>query len=190
ERALVDQLAHLAGVKAAPFGNAAHQLLEDRMQQRVGLLAMRRRHLRLGQDVHRGLVLGAMIEARLDAELVERAAEERRLDAQADQPDLAEGLQPQLVEGRAQVIGARAGAELAEAVGITESELALGAKGGDGVAQLLDLRRAGLACAEARHQPLDAWIVAGALERVEHVAEIALFAEKDALHAAMGWGLG
>src|SRR6185437_15759740 len=136
------------------------------------------------------LVLGAMLEAWLDAELVERAAEERHLDAQAHQPDLAEGLQPQLVEGRAQVIRAGARAELAEAVGIAEGELALGSEGADGVTQLLDLRGADLALAEACHQPFDARIVAGALQRVEHVAEIALLAQEDALDTAVGRRLG
>src|SRR6185437_9160591 len=98
ERPLIDELPHLTRLEPASLRDATHHLLEDRMQQGVGFLAMRRRHLGLGQDVHRRLVLGAMLEAWLDAELVERAAEERHLDAQAHQPDLAEGLQPQLVE--------------------------------------------------------------------------------------------
>ena len=56
ERAPVDQLAHLAGLEPASLGDAAHDLPVDGVEQRLGLLAMRRRHLGFGQDVHRRLV--------------------------------------------------------------------------------------------------------------------------------------
>ena len=68
------------------------------------LIALRWLHLLVGHRVHRGFVFRAMVEARDESEQVERAAEERRLDPQADQPDLAERLQPDLVEGRREVI--------------------------------------------------------------------------------------
>ena len=77
-----------------------------------------------------------------DAELVEQAAQQRRLDQDAGQAERADRLQVDLLEGGGEIVAARAGAELAEAVGIGVGELALRAEARDRGAQLLALCQA------------------------------------------------
>ena len=64
-------------------GDAAHDLAELRVDQPLGGLAVRRGEAVLGERVDRVLVLAAGREARHDAELVQRAAQERRLGQHA-----------------------------------------------------------------------------------------------------------
>jgi hypothetical protein len=186
EGALVDERAHARGIELPSGGDAGHHLIVDRAQQRLGLLAVRRCHLGFGEGVRRRLVFRTMLEARRDAQHVERAAKERHLDAHADEPDLADRLQPDLVERGGEIITAHAGADLAEAVGIGQCEFALGAELRQRVAQLLRLRGAEPAVADAREDALDAAIALRALDAVEHVAQGRLLAEEDALDAVVG----
>ena len=103
--ALVDEIADQGGIEIPPLRDPGHDLAAQRREQRSGFLALRRGHGGFGQHVHRRLVFLAIVEARHDAELVERTAEERLLGAQPHQAQEAQRLQPDLVAGRSQVIG-------------------------------------------------------------------------------------
>ena len=69
-----------------------------------------------------------MVELRDDPEKVEGALQERDLGIETGQADIPHRLQPDLVEGRRQIVGPGARAELAKAVGKGERELALARK--------------------------------------------------------------
>ena len=101
----------------------------------------------------------------------------RRLGTQPDQADAAHRLQPDLVERGGQIIGAGAGAELAEAVGIGDRELALGAEGGDRVAQLCASASPISSSPTRARRPLTRGSSPARLDRVENVAQRRLGAE-------------
>ena len=172
----VDRLPHLAFGQFPPQGDALDNLPGDRRQQRLDLLAMRRGHLGLGQQVHRGLVLLAMIEFGDDPEEVERSLDERRFRVEPGQADIADWLQPDLVERRRQIIGPRSRAKLAKAVGKSYGELALASERRDCVADLLDLGQTELVITEAGEQDLDPRIVGGGFDRIEKVTQCRLAA--------------
>ena len=112
-----------------------------------------------------------------DAEPVERAAKERQVGVQPDEADRSQGLQPDFVKRGGEIIGPGPRTELAEAVGEDNRELALGAEVADRIARLLAGGKPQLVLAKPGIEPLDAWVVAGALERIEKVAQCLLAAE-------------
>ena len=171
ERPAIDQRLHLALGEMPGLGDAAGDLAGNRAEQALDLLALRRCHLGLGQEVRGALVLLAAREAGFDPEAVERAAQERHLGVQADQSDSAQRLEPDFIEGRGEVIGSGAAAELAKAFGKGDGEFALAAEGGDRVAHLLDLREAERIAVDMGVEPFDPRILAGAFERVEKAAQ-------------------
>jgi len=140
---------------------------------------MRRRHLGFGQQIHRGLEFFAMVEFRDYPEKIERPPQERGIGIKAGQPDIPQRLQPDLVEGGRQIIGASSGAELAKAIGKSESEFALAAERGDCIAHFLDLGQPVLVIADPGDHPLDARIVAGSLDRIEKISQGRLVADKE-----------
>ena len=95
----------------------------------------------LGENVHRVLVLGAMIHARNETEFVERPANERALEHQPGQPHVAGGLQVNLIERARQVVRAVAAGAFAERFGIRDGGLAAVAKCRHRIANLLNLRQ-------------------------------------------------
>ncbi len=177
QRAAVDQPAHLRRRQFARGCDAVDDLPLHRAQQILDLLALRCGHAGLGEEIGRRLVLLAMRKAGFDAELVEHAAQVGHLGIKPDQPDRPQWLQPDFVERRSEVIGPRAGAELAEAVGESDRELAFGAEIADRVAHLLAGREPEIVGAQLDIEPLDARILGGAIERVKKVAQRGLAAE-------------
>src|SRR5947208_10020989 len=102
---------------------------------------------------------------------VERAAKERDFGIKTGQPDTAHRLEPDLIECGSEIVWPRPRTKLAKAVGVGHREFALGAKGGDRVAQLLDLAKAEFVIADACQQHLDPGIARGGLDPVEHIAQ-------------------
>ena len=179
ERAAVDQVAHLGIRQFAALRDPVDDLSRNRAEQRLDLLAMRRGHLGFGQHIHRGLEFFAMIELRDDPEKIEGALQERGIGIETGQADIAHRLQPDLVERGCEIIWPGSGAELAEAVGESERELALAAERGDRVAHFLDPGEAHLVVADPGEQYLDAGIVAGGLDRIEEIAQGRLRADQE-----------
>ena len=125
----------------------------------------------LGEGVGEGLVRPAPVQRRIDPHLVEECAEQRRLGEQTGQPQAAERLEVNLIEGRSQVVAARTRSELPEAVGVDQGELARRAKTRHGIAQVLDLSQARPLAGDPRHQTHDPRISPGALEGQQQFAE-------------------
>ncbi len=185
KRSAVDQLGNLRLRQLAGGGDAAHDLSGGRAQQILNFLALRRGHRGLGEAVHRSLVFLAMSKAGEDAEAVERAAEERDFAVQADQAERPQRLQPDLVERGREIIGPGAGAELAEAVGEDDREFAFRAKIGNRVAQFLAGGETERVAAQPDVETLHPRIVAGALQRIEKIAQRLLAAENELRHRAL-----
>ncbi len=101
-RTRVDQLADLIMSQPSRIGDGLHRLAEDRLGQPLQGLAMRRCEVLTQQHVGSVLVLVPLLELRLNAEPVQRAAYEGRLDTDAEQPHPPAGLQPQFAETRRQ----------------------------------------------------------------------------------------
>ena len=171
EGAAVDEGADLGLRHLPPLGDPLHHLPVDRLDQRLRRLPVGVGELRLGVLVHRVLELVPLAELGLDAELVEGAAEEGALGDEAVQAEVAGGLEPDLVEGGREVVGAVARAELAERLRVGDRELLLRPERLDGVADLLDLGDADRRGAEARDEADDVRVVSGLLERVDDVAK-------------------
>jgi hypothetical protein len=105
------------------------------------------------------------------AELVERAPQEDALNRDARQPEVTGRLQPDLLEGRREVVLDVAGGELAERLGPRDGRLAGLGELGDCAAEFLDSRQPDAPAAEAGHQDCHPVVVAGAAEPVEHVRQ-------------------
>ena len=169
--AAVDDRAHLVLGHLPPLGDPLHHLPVDRIEKRLRRLPVGVGELRLGVLVHRVLELVPLAELGLDAELVESAAEERALGDEAVQAEVAGGLEPDLVEGGREVVGAVPRRELAERLRVGDRELLLRPEGLHGVADLLDLGDADRRGAEARDEADDVRVVPRLLERVDDVAK-------------------
>ena len=116
------------------------------------------------------LVLVPLLQLWLDAELVERAAEERRLHAHAEHAETTARLQPDLIErGRQHVTGQSAGL-LAERLGPGDGGLATLGEGPDADPQLLH-DRPGQRSADLDEQPDDTPIPARLVQRPQRRAE-------------------
>ena len=115
-------------------------------------LGLRAGRAREQQVVLGGLVLLAKAEQRLHAERFEQVAVEAEFQGDAGGGELAHRLQPDLVEGRCEMVGGIAGAHLAEAVGEHVGRLAGGAHRRQGGGDRLVLRQVELAVAEIRRR--------------------------------------
>ena len=171
----------------ARLGDAVRDLTGHRAEQIVELFALRGRHLGFGQYVRRGFVLLTMLETRLDADPVEQAPQKRRFRAQTREPDRAQGLQPDLVKRGGEIIGPRAAAEFAEALGEGDRELAAGAERLDRVAQLLDLGEPERITVDMGIEAADARIFGGALDRIEKAAHRLFAAGEQLAHLVLAW---
>src|SRR6516225_12081091 len=185
EGAAVNRVADLGLRQFAALRDPMDDLPSDRSEQRVDLLAMRRRHLGFGQAIHRGLELFAMFEFRGDPEKVEGAFEEWNLGIESGQADISHRLQPNLVERRCEIIGPRPRAELAKAVGKGQSKLALGTKRTNRVTQFLNFAEAKLVIADAREEHFDTRIARGGLDPVEDITQGGLGADKKPQQAVL-----
>src|SRR4029434_7004420 len=106
-------------VETARCRNALDNLGKLRFYDTLGSLAMRRCIVPFRNDVHAVRVFEAMIERGNEAELVERAAHERRFGDQARQADIARGLQVNGVKGRGEIVGPVASVEFSKRRGIS-----------------------------------------------------------------------
>jgi hypothetical protein len=130
-----------------------------------------RRELGAHDAVGGALVLVPLVQLRLDAELVEGAAEERRLGRHPHQRELARRLQPELgAPGREHVIG-RTVAALAERLGPGHHRLAGEREGPQAGPQLLHgrprQRRAADLDDDAAHRTVVARFVQGPQHRAQ-----------------------
>jgi len=171
KRPAIDRGSHVVLRQFAVPSDPADDLTGNGAEQSLDLLAMRRRHLAFGQDVHRGLVLLAMIKFGDDTENVEGALEERRVGIEPGQADISQRLQPDFVERGGQIIRPGSRTELAKAVGEGQREFAFGAEIGDRIADLLNVGAAEPILADAREQHLDARVVTGGLDRIERIPQ-------------------
>ncbi len=168
-----------AAFLAAPCRrDVAHDLAEPGVQQLLQVFPLGRRQLPVGEGVHRALVFLALVEPRHDAELVQRLAQERRLQGQAGHVEAAGGLQPDLAEGARQVIVQGAVAALAEALREGDRELAALAKLHDRLTQLLHLGDAQFPKTQTRDQTLDPRVLARSLERLHRLPQGKRFDER------------
>ena len=166
EGAAIDEGARRLLFDLALGRDAGGDLPNPGVDQALQVLADRFRHAVAGEDVHRPLVLLALIELRLDADTGQRLLQERAFKARADEPDRARRLQPDLVEGGGEVVMRVAVAGLAEGFREGDGELAALAEGADRVAQLLCLRHLEVAATEPGHQALDTIVAAGCFQRL------------------------
>ncbi len=176
-RAAIDQPGDGWSIEPTALAQALRELVVERAGEQFQQFAVRRRHLGFGEGVVEGLVGAPAVAARQDAQLVEKAARQRRLQEQAGQAQGARGLQLDPLERAGQIVAAVARAELAEAVGVGHGQLALGAKPGHGVAQLLQLGKARSLAVQAHQESRDARVGARPIERQDHVGQARLPAD-------------
>src|ERR1035441_7699889 len=125
----------------------------------------------LGQPFGGALVLVPPADLIVNAQLVQRAAIEPVLHADAGQPDVTGGLQVNAVEGGRQVIRHVAGREVAECLRPGDGELAGPAEFLNGGAQFLDPGEPDSPAADLHDQGPDPVVGARPAEPVEHVSE-------------------
>ena len=135
------------------------------------------------------LVLMPLLQLGLDAELVERAAEERRLHAHTEHPETAARLQPDLVERGRQHVTAQPAGILTERLGPGDGGLAIGGKRLDADPQLLH-DRPGQRPADLDEQPDDPRILARLVQRSQCRAEQPASAGPQPGQRILGVGVG
>src|SRR5205807_2377401 len=109
----------------------------------------------------------------------------RRFRAQTREPDRAQGLQPDLVKRGGEIIGPRAAAEFAKALGEGDRELAAGAERLDRVAQLLDLGEPERITVDMGIEAPHSRIFGGALDRIEKAAHRLFAAGEQLAHLVL-----
>ena len=135
ERALIDESAHVGFRLLPAIGNAAHELFVQVARHRLGRLAMGLRVALLGEGVVRGLVLADVQDVRVEADLVERPAQEHLVGRQAVDVQAGAWHQEDLVAGGRDEVLALAGV-----LEVRDGLLAGLAEVHDGVVHLLHLR--------------------------------------------------
>ena len=104
ERPLIDERADVRVVLLPAVGDAAHDLLVEIAVERLVHLLVRGRVALFGERVRRGLVVADVVEIRIRADLVERAAQEQLVGRHAGQIERARRHQEDLVGRRRQVV--------------------------------------------------------------------------------------
>ena len=122
----VDERADLVGGEPATRGDGPDGLVDQGAAQALQRLPVRGRQLGPGDAVDRVLVLVATLQLRLHAELVERPAQERRLERDAEEVQVAARLQPELVERARQHVRRQVAGPLPEALRPRDGGLAAG----------------------------------------------------------------
>ena len=128
QRRLIDQPAHLSGHETAVAGDAVDELIHHRLDDALDGFAVGGSELALGERVGGVLVLVPLGELGHDARLVERPPEERHLDRQSGDAEVAGRLQPDLVAERRQVVAGAAVVELTERLSPGDGRLARAAE--------------------------------------------------------------
>ena len=185
----VDERLRRIRAEPAAIRDRLGELVVKRAEDALQRLLERRAIGGIGQLVDSTLVLLAFVDARNDAELVEGTPEKRGFGDDADEVQLARGLQPDLLACGRDRIAAAAAPGLSIALGEGDRELAALAEGGDRIAQLL-VRRVAERFAEADDEALDAIVAARALERLLDLAQRHALGREELDDAAPGSGLG
>src|SRR5262245_40233281 len=189
-RRRVDRELHLLLGALPRGGDLADELAFDRVDQRVRLLAVRRRHLRLGVALDRALVLADALVLDVDAELLEQAAVEEVLGREAHEGRVAARRRDHLVRRAREVVR-----RIAEALELEHREraLALLAELLDRLADLLRLGPAELERAHAEHHAVEPRVARGLAqlggERQQRLDLLAAEAREEghrAVHVAAG----
>src|SRR3546814_2010777 len=94
----VDEVAHRAGFQVARFGHGGDDLRERRIEVALQVLALRLGQRVFGQETHGALVLLALGDLRLRADVVQQRPQERLLEGEAGDAELAGGLHPERSE--------------------------------------------------------------------------------------------
>jgi len=167
----VGELAHAHGLDRSTSGDRGDGFGEDGLGEAVERDAVGLGVLGAHVAVGGVLELVALLELRLDAQAVERAADERRLHPDAEQAESPAGLQPDCVEaGRQHIRGHVAGA-LAEALRPRERRFATRGEGAHTKAQLLH-RRPRQRSSDLGDQPDDVTVGCGLVQRTQDGTEL------------------
>jgi hypothetical protein len=168
QRGAVGRSAHGIPRQAAALRHPVEDLLPGRLGEPVDRLPMRIGERLLRHPVARALVLVALPDERLDAEVVEHTAQERDLGADTEQVQLARRLEPHLAEAGGEVVRRRRVRRLAERVGPAHRRLAAGGEHGDGVPQLLRARQRHRAVAHLCDEPHHSRVATGLVQGTQH----------------------
>ena len=171
ERPAVDERPDLLGRDPAPLADRVGELLGDRGGQAFGCLPGGLGVTALGELLGRALELVPLRHLEVRADLVQGAPQEHALDRDPGQPQIARGLQPDLVEGGGEVVLDVSGRELAERVGPRDRHLARRGELADRAAQVLHRGQADTAAADPGHQCGDAAVQPGPAQAVEDVGQ-------------------
>ena len=158
-------------VLLAVGGDAVDHLRQPGIGQLLQVLAQRRRHRGLGEEIGRALELLALADLRLDAQPVERGAQERLLHHEAHGRDFARRLQEDAVGAGGDVVVQGAVAALAEGLGEGMDRLAAALEARDRVADLLRLGDVERPATDLQHHALDAAVVGGGLQAQHDVLD-------------------
>jgi hypothetical protein len=170
-RRVVDPAAHHAGVLLAVGGDAVHHLRQPGIGQLLQVLAQRRRHRGFGEQVGRAFELLALADLWLDAEPVERGAQERLLNHEAHGRDFARRLQEDAVRAGGDIVVQGAVAGLAEGLGEGVDRLGAVLEAGDRVADLLRLGDVERPASDLQHHALHATVIGRSLEAQDDVLD-------------------
>ncbi len=171
ERCAVDQRPHRARLELAVSGYGADDLLVEVVEDRLELLARRRRVAVAGEGFAGVLVLAGGGELGLDPQLVQGAAQEDAVGVEAQQVDVAGRRQRDAVAGRDQVVGQRAVAALAGGLEIALDELAGRGRPGQQAPQLLRLAEPEAGALDVERHAGGRAVVARPLEGAEERSE-------------------
>jgi hypothetical protein len=105
------------------------------------------------------------------AQLGERSLDERRLQDDAGQSDVARGLQIDMVERRRQVISAVARTKLSKGFRVGDGKFLVRAKSQHGIANFLRLRHSHASRADPGNHADDAIVARSAINGVDHIAQ-------------------
>ena len=186
QRSALGEVAHVVLGDPARLRDPAHDLRKTRLHHAFERLAVRFGVRSVRVAVGRVLVLVALADPRLQADLVEGAAQEHRFVVQPGQADVARRLHVHLVERGRQVVAAVAGTELTERLCKSDRGFARLAELLDRVPDLLDLRHRHRLAADLGENADHTAVVGPALERVDDVAELKRTGEHDLGHRVVG----
>src|SRR3546814_14089771 len=87
----VDEVAHRAGLQVARFGNGGDDLRERRIEVALQVLALRLGQRVFGQETHGALVLLALGDLRLRADVVQQRPQEGLLEGEDGDAERSDG---------------------------------------------------------------------------------------------------